>query len=369
MPPLDGVMLIVRLLVFLAGLALVVWTLISAMKTFVLPRGVNVWLTTFVFFIVGHLFRWRARRAASYEERDQIMALFAPLALLLMPVVVLALILVGYVGLYWALDMQPLYDVFKLSGSSLLTLGYASVDSWAFKILEFSEAMLGLILVALLIAYLPSMYSAFSRRETAVALLDAWAGSPPSAQEMISRAHRIGRMENLEELWSLWSVWFAEVEESHTSLAPLAFFRSPLPNRSWVTAAGAVLDGASLYLAAVDRQFDPRAAICIRSGFLAMRHVAGFFGFDYDPNPKPDDPISISREEFDAVWETWAANGVPLKADRDQAWGDFSGWRVNYDQVLLQLAAMTMAPYAPWSSDRSAIRSAKQNGRFLRGKK
>lgn len=365
----PSLMLFVRLLIFMAGLTVVVWAVISAVKTFVLPRGVNVWLTQFVFLIVGNLFRWRARRADSYEERDQIMALFAPLALLFMPAVVLALVLIGYIGLFWALEPQPLYDVFKLSGSSLLTLGYASADGWDFKIVEFSEAMLGLILVALLIAYLPSMYSAFSRRETAVALLGAWAGSPPSAQEMIARTHRIGRMENLEELWSLWSVWFAEVEESHTSLAPLAFFRSPLADRSWVTAAGAVLDGASLYLAAVDKPFDPRAAICIRSGYLALRHVAGFFGFDYDPHPNPDDRISISRAEFETVWKAWAAGGVPLKMDQDQAWRDFNGWRINYDDVLLQLAALTMAPYAPWSSDRSAIRSMPKNGRLQRGKK
>ncbi|MEJ2751059.1 MAG: hypothetical protein P8183_24610, partial [Anaerolineae bacterium] len=194
-----------------------------------------------------------------------------------------------------------------------------------------------------------------------------WAGSPPSAQTMITRAHRIGRMENLDELWSLWSVWFAEVEESHTSLAPLSFFRSPQLERSWVTAAGAVLDGASLYLAVVDRPFNPRAAICIRTGFLALRHVAGFFGFEYDPNPAPDDPISISRQEFDAVYDTLAAQDVPLKADREQSWRDFNGWRVNYDAVLLQLAALTMAPYAPWSSDRSAIRLPARFKRLQRG--
>jgi hypothetical protein len=295
------------------------------------------------------------------------MALYAPLALLLMPTVILTLVLIGYMGLFWALDMRPIYEVFKLSGSSLLTLGYASVDGWAFKILEFSEAMLGLILVALLIAYLPSMYSAFSKRETAVALLGAWAGSPPSAQEMIARTHRIGRMDNLDELWSLWSVWFAEVEESHTSLAPLSFFRSPHPDRSWVTAAGAVLDCASLFLAAVEGPFNPRAAICIRTGFLALRYVANFFQFEYDPDPAPDDPISISRQEFDEVCNDLAAQGVPIKQDRDQAWRDFSGWRINYDAVLLQLAALTMAPYAVWSSDRSAIRMPARLKRLNRG--
>ncbi len=354
------ILLVIRIIVFLAGLALVGWTLISAVKTFVLPRGVNVWLTRVVFRFMGGLFRLRARKAKSYESRDRIMALFAPLTLIVIPVVILTLVLIGYMAMFWALDMRSLYEAFKLSGSSLLTLGYASVDSWPFKLLEFSEAMLGLILVALLIAYLPSMYAAFSKREAAVALLGSWAGSPPSAQELLARTHRIGQVESLEELWSLWSVWFAEVEESHTSLAPLAFFRSPQPMRSWVTAAGAVLDGAALYLAAVERPFNPRAALCIRTGYLSLRHVAGFFGFAYDSNPSPDDPISISRDEFDAVYDDLTAQGLPLKLDRGQAWRDFAGWRVNYDAVLLQMAALTMAPYAPWSSDRSAIRPQKR---------
>jgi hypothetical protein len=76
--------------------------------------------------------------------------------------------------------------------------------------------------------------------------------------------------------------------------------------------------------------------------------------FSVTPNPHfPQDPISISRSEFDAVYDRLAAKGVPLKPDRDQAWLDFAGWRVNYDPVLLALADLTMAPPAPWSSDRS----------------
>jgi len=355
MPAAEIGLFIIRGGVFLFGVGIVGWTLISAIKTFVLPRGVNVWLTRVVFGGMGRLFRFRAARAGSYEGQDRVMALYAPLTLVMMPLVILSLILVGYTLLYWALDMRPLYEAFKLSGSSLLTLGYASEDTFWFKLAEFSEAMLGLILVALLIAYLPSMYAAFSKRESAVALLASYAGSPPTAQEMIARSHRIGRLDGLDELWSLWSVWFAEVEESHTSLAPLAFFRSPQPQRSWVTAAGAVLDGASLYLAVVERPFNARAAICIRTGYLALRHVAHFFNIEFDANPNPDDPISVSRAEFEAVCEALAAQSVPLKANMEQAWRDFAGWRVNYDTALLRLAALTMAPYAPWSSDRSII--------------
>ncbi len=348
-------MIFIRILVAIVGIYIVTGTLVSAIKTFVLPRGINVWLTRVVFLGIGFFFRWRARRSSSYEERDQIMALFAPFSLILMPIILLTLVLIGYMCLFWALDVRPVADVFKLSGSSLLTLGYASVDSIPSKILEFSEAMIGLILIALLIAYLPTMYAAFAKRETNVALLETRAGSPPSAVEMISRSYRTGELKNLREVWVSWQTWFAEVEESHTSLAVLTFFRSPQPSRSWVTAAGTVLDTAALILSTVDVPWAPPAAFCLRSGYLTLREIAKFFEIPFNPEPSPDDPICISRAEFDEVYDELARQNIPLKTDRDQAWHDFAGWRVNYDSTLLALAELTMAPYAPWSSDRSAV--------------
>lgn len=345
----------VRLLVLVVGILLVGFTLNSAIKTFILPRGVNVWLTRFVFRLVGSVFILRGRRA-DYARRDQIMAMFAPLTLFVLPIVLLLLVLVGYMGVFWALEPQPLTAVFTLSGSSLLTLGYASHDGFLFKAVEFSEAMIGLILVALLIAYLPTMYAAFAKRETAVALWETRAGSPPTVAEMVARSHRTNELHRLRDLWLGWQTWFAELEESHTSLAPLAFFRSPHPDRSWVVAAGNVLDSAAFILSTVDTEYAPQAAFCIRSGFIALRHIASFFGIPYHANPSPGDPISISRAEYDALCDTLQAQGVPLHADRDRTWVNFAGWRVNYDAVLLALATLTMAPYAEWISDRSAVK-------------
>ncbi|MCB9009771.1 MAG: hypothetical protein H6656_20795 [Ardenticatenaceae bacterium] len=343
-----------RTAVFLTGIFIIGGTLIAAIKTFILPRGVNVWLTRVVFRSIGFFFRLRVRRA-SYEERDRIMAFFPPLALFLMPMILLVLILLGYMLLFWALEPRPLPELFYLSGSSLLTLGYASVNTPASKILEFSEAMIGLVLIAMLIAYLPTMYSAFSRRETAVVLWESRAGSPPTVAEMVARSFRTGELERLRDVWIAWQTWFAELEESHTSLSPLVFFRSPQPQRSWITAAGSVMDSAAFILAVVDVPFDPQAAFCIRAGFLALRQIADFFKLPHEKNPARDMPISISRYEFDQECSKLVAQGVPLKPDREKAWRDFAGWRVNYDDVLLALAALTRAPYAPWISDRSAL--------------
>lgn len=350
-------MIVLRTAVSLIGIFIIGGTLIAAIKTFILPRGVNVWLTRVVFRAIGFFFRLRVKHA-NYEERDRIMAFFPPLALFLMPMILLVLILLGYIFLFWALEPRPFDELFFLSGSSLLTLGYASVNTTSSKLLEFSEAMIGLVLIAMLIAYLPTMYSAFSRRETAVVLWEARAGSPPTVAEMIARSHRTGELRRLRDVWLSWQSWFAELEESHTSLSPLVFFRSPQPQRSWITAAGNAMDSAAFILAAVDVRFEPQAAFCIRAGFLALRQIADFFKLPHEADPTPELPISISRHEFDKVYDELAAQQVPLKADRDQAWRDFAGWRVNYDDVLLALAALTRAPYAPWISDRSAVNRA-----------
>jgi hypothetical protein len=343
----------ISLLAFALGLALVMAVLNAAIRTFVLPRSARVWLTRWVFRGTHWIFRSRSRRAKSYEGRDQVMAMFAPTALFLLPLAWIILVTFGYTAMYWAVGVRPLFEAFRLSGSSLLTLGFAPADGLLQTLLAFSEATIGLALIALLIAYLPAIYSAFSRREAAVAMLEIRAGSPPSALTMLERAHRLDRLGYLGETWSHWERWFTEIEESHTSLTALVFLRSPQADRSWVTAAGTVLNAAALAASTLDVPRDVRADLCIRSGYLALRRIADYFSIPYNPSPAPDDPISISRLEFDQAYEQLSKSGLPLRTDRDAAWQDFRGWRVNYDTVLIALSALTMAPYAPWVSDRS----------------
>ena len=347
-------MTIIRILFFLLGFGLVAETLFSATRTFVLPRSANDPLTRVVFVTIWRVFRLRLRWVRDYAELDRIVALYAPISLLSLPSVWLALVLVGYVGMFWASGVPTWREAFLLSGSSLLTLGFASAGTLTQTTLVYSEAVVGLTLVALLIAYLPTMYSAFSRRELAVNLLEVRAGSPPSAVELILRFHRLKRFDHLHEFWETWEIWFADVEESHTSLAALVFFRSPRPAHSWVTASGAVLDSAALAASTLDLPRDAQMDLCLRAGYLALRHIADFFRIPYNRDPHyPADPISLTREEFDAACDRMAQSGVLLKPDRDQCWRDFAGWRVNYDAVLLALCGLTLAPYAPWSSDRA----------------
>src|SRR5688572_13916531 len=344
---------VIRYLVFALGLITVILTLSSALSTFVLPRAARSQLNRIVFGLLRRLIDFVVHFAKTYRRRDAIMAYYAPIGLMLLLPTWYILILVGYAAMYWSLGVGDLFAVFRLSGSSLFTLGFDISKTPVVTVFAFTEAMLGLMLVGLLIAYLPTMYSAFSRREQVVNMLEVRAGSPPSALEMLLRFNRIHGLDKLSEYWKTWEAWFADVEESHTTLPALVFFRSPRPENSWVTAAGTVLDSAAITLSAVEIPYEVSAALCIRGGFLTFRRIADYFDI---PNPQdphyPATPICIERHEFDEVLHQLAAAGLPLKANREQAWQDFAGWRVNYDRTLILLCGLVMAPPAAWSSDR-----------------
>ncbi len=339
----------------LVGVALVGWTLASAIKTVVVPRAFITILTRTHFVTLRKVFNLFARPSQPFERRDRVMALFAPVALVTLPATWVTMVMGGFGAIFWGSDVHPVSEAFVASGSSLLTLGFVRPPGTFRVILAFVEAGIGLGLVSLMISYLPTIYGAFSRREALVGMLEVRAGLPPSTAELLTRYSRIGWLDRIDEdVFERWESWFIDIEESHTSQPSLVFFRSPHPERSWITAAGCVLDTAAVVASTLDRQRDARCDVLIRTGFFALRRIADFFQIDYDPDPKPSDPISVTRAEYDQLCVELQALDIPLKADLDQAWRDFSGWRVNYDQVLIRLCAMTMAPPAKWSSDRAA---------------
>jgi hypothetical protein len=377
------VVVLARVLAGVAGAVIVLLTLGAAVRTVVLPRGVASTLTRTVFSAMRAVFVVRAGRAPSYERRDRVFAGYAPVSLLALLMTWLVLSYLGFAGLAWACGARTWRGALALSGSSLFTLGTTVPHGAPLSALTYSEAAIGLALLALLITYLPSLYNAFSRRETLVSKLEVRAGDPPSGAEMVWRAFAIQRPSVLMEAFRSWEDWFIDVEESHTSFSALIFFRSPLPSHSWVTAAGAVLDGAGLFASVIDfsRLTDEEALplavapsadglgglragdaevrrpaepqLLVRAGSLALRRIALFLGMAVPLEVSRDDPISVTRAEWDVAVERIVSSGAPVRPDRDAAWLDFAGWRVNYDQALVLLAARTMAPYAPWSSDRS----------------
>ena len=344
----------IKVFVFIAGLVVVALTVFSALSTFVLPRAARSQLNRLVFGVMRRVFEFILRFFPTYEQRDSIMAYYSILGVMMLVPVWYFLVAAGYAAMYWSLGVGDLYADFRFSGSSVFTLGFATSDNPIVTFLSFSEALIGLVLVALLMAYLPTMYAAFSRREQAVNMLEVRAGNPPNPYDMLSRFHRIHGLDKLGDLWKNWEIWFADLEESHTTLPALVFFRSPRADNSWVTSAGAVLDTAALTLSSIDIPNEMSAALCIRAGFIAFRRIADYFDITHPQNPTyPETPISVSRAEYDEVIHKLEAAGVPIKPDREKAWRDFAGWRVNYDRVLLVLCTLVMAPQVPWSSDRA----------------
>ena len=388
----TGLDVALRLAAGAVGTWMVVATVLSAVRTVVLPRGVVVRLTYLVFRLAGGLMGVlvRLRRLGGgdrYRRRDALLAMYAPISLLLLPAVWLTSVLAAFTLLYWAVGVRPLSTAFVTSGSALVTLGFERPDGLVALVLTFVEGGLAIAALALLlVTYLPTMYTAFIERERVVALLEVRAGSPPSGAEFLSRAAQTGWLTRLDETWLQWESWFVQLRQTHTALPMLAFFRSVQLRHSWVTSAGAVLDAAALLASVVDlsalsdadgvvqpgrrpaweglrTQPDedraqgthrwPEAEMCIRAGYVTLRTLAEFFGLDTDASEADGEPrISVGRDEFDAVCSDLQDAGVPLVSDHAAAWDDFVGWRVNYEASLLALARLTLAPAAPWSADR-----------------
>jgi len=347
---------IVDILTFTFGVVLVAGVIGSAVRSTILPRATQNRLSRWSILAVRFVFRLRAGRSSSYARRDRVMAMLGPVALLVLLFAWLVLLMIGFTAMFKAVAHVSLSRAIELSGSSVFTLGSTAPSDLGSDLLSYSEAGLGLLVVTLLITYLPSIYSSFSRRESGVSLLRVRAGDPPRAATMLVRYHRIEEPGyRLNALWQSWEGWFTDVEETHTTFPVLAFFRSPLPEQSWVTAAGTLLDAAGMWVSAIEHPLDPDAQLCIRAGTLALRRIATLYDVEFDPDPASTDPISVDRGEWETAFDELAAAGVDVVSDRDAAWTAWRGWRVNYDAVLLNLARLVEAPPAPWVSDRSPV--------------
>ena len=339
-------------IVFTIGALVALGTLLAAIQTVVVPRAERSLLIRFVYVGMGMLFSVLARRRKTYEARDALLARYAPTTLMVLPVVWATGVIYGFSLMFWALDVRPYREALTLSGWSLTTLGYRATTDFFTLALAGVEALIGLGIVAFLISFLPTMYGAFSTREATVARLEIRAGTPPTPEAMIILAHETGGLDDMEQTWTEWEHWFIHVEETHQTYPALAYFRSVRPERSWVTAAGCILDTAAIMLSTVTVPHSPAAPFMIRAGYVALRNIADFFAIDYDPDPMEMAPITVRRDEFYETYEALKNAGVPVVEDRERAWRDFAGWRVNYDNCLVGLASMISAPPGKWSTDR-----------------
>ncbi len=350
--------LIARWVAAFVGALLVLSAVGSVVGTLIVPRAVGGWLTRWVDRVVTGAF-WMATRAITdHRRRDRVLAGQAAAILLAQLAAWLGISLVGYGLLLWPFVTGGVTSAFTAAGSSLFTLGFAEPPGGVPAVIVFAAAATGLSIVALQIAYLPTLYAAFNRRETEVALLNARAGVPSWGPELLARTHYalgsgVSTIDTLPDLYARWERWAADVAESHTTYLPLVRFRSPRPLSSWVTALLAVLDSAALFLA-----LSPKSApvvparLCLRGGFLCFDRIARAMGIDVPDEPDPSGGISLTYQEFlDAVTRMRKVD-FPIERDPADAWPDFVGWRLNYERAAYAVAAAVDAVPALWSGPR-----------------
>lgn len=283
------------------------------------------------------------------------LALAAPVSLLAMLFTWLALFLLGFGLILWPLAAVPLADALRESGSSMLTLGFASTESVVPTVVDFVAATTGFTVIALLIAYLPTLYGSFNRRETLVTTLQSRAGAPAWGPELLARHQIVGLLDNFPDFFAEWERWAADVAESHVSYPVLVWFRSPHPLRSWVVGLLAVLDAAALHQSLNPSSAPSEARLCLRMGFTCLRDIATVVGIPYDPDPFPEDPIELTYEEFLGGIHRLEEVGFPMERTPEEAWPHFHGWRVNYESIAYALADRVVAPPAPWSGGRAHL--------------
>ena len=338
---------------FAIGVFIVVGTAGSVLRTLVVPRGLTSKLAVFV----GRKLTLRtllfvANRFDNYDMKDRILAISAPVSLLTLLSAWLMLLFAGYALMLWPFVDGPFPVALRESGSSLLTLGFAGTAATGATAVHFIAAASGLVVVALQIAYLPTLYGAFNRREMLVTMLQSRAGSPAWGPELLIRAHMVSLMESLPALYAEWERWAAEVAESHTTYPTLVWFRSPHPLRSWVVGLLAVLDSAALYLSLSPSRAPVEARLCIRMGFTALRDVASAVNVTFDPDPYPNQQIALTYEEYIGGVRKLQEVGFAMERTPEDAWQDFRGWRVNYESLCYALADATVAVPGPWSGPR-----------------
>ena len=323
-----------HIFVLLLGLVLYAAVLLDSFQTIILPRRpVARFRLTKLFYVatwtpltrIVHLIRDRRRR-------DQIYSYYGPLSLLLLFVVWAVSLVTAFAFIYFGLHTpfaDPLHpstpiarlrSCFYVSGSTLFTLGLGDVvpGNHATRFFIVMEAGTGLGFIALVIGYVPVLYSAFSTREMEVALLDARAGSPPTAGELLLRHHFEGGENALNRLLAAWERWSATMLETHISYPILCYYRSQHDNQSWLSALTAVLDACALLITAVQGPTQRQAQLTFAIGRHVLVDIGHVFHREKVEQRLRESAFTrLNDEEFSHLCDLLREGGVKLCGDID----------------------------------------------------
>jgi hypothetical protein len=360
-------MIIGHIAAVLFGIFLVLSVLISALETVVLPRDGFTKITRCVFAVADRVLvhKWGSR-----DSRANLRALYAPIALVSLPLVWMLSVTIGFSFIFWGINSGTSLESFKISGSSLFTLGFAEPNGGSRIWLTFVEATIGLGLVALLISYLPTIYAAHNEREKGISVLRPFAGTPPSPVDLLTNLQRLGTLDN-PELWRTAASWMLELDQTHTAFPALSYFPESSPGQSWVASVGCMLDGAALYLSASDFSTEESVSDEVKGPMMALAYglptlvrIGRSAGLPVPPPglladltaqaSEPAPPISLDRDEYMAALDRLSGLLHVPDDERERCWRRFAWIRSGYDQAVRGMAGLTSAPPAPWTTDRPA---------------
>lgn len=326
-------------------------------ETIVLPRKIDrrFRVTRYYYFATWATYGFWSERLVRRKRRSAFLSIFGPLSLLgLFSFWELTLIFT-FALMNWSIhsSFKPpngesinfLLELY-VSGTTMTTLGLGDVTprSPGARFTTVLEAGLGLALVALVISYLPALYQAFSRREMEISLLDARAGSPPSAMELLRRSTSRGRPEGLTKLLADWERWCAEIMESHISYPVLCYFRSQHTNQSWVTAITAILDTCALSVACLEHESTSQAHLT----FAMARHAVVDITQVFHKEPSRNMPERLAHEHFQSLCDDLRRYGLRLRP-QEEAWDQLQQLRQLYEPYVFTLGRHLRMDLAPWA--------------------
>jgi hypothetical protein len=339
-------------LVAIAGIVTILAIVWDAFEALVLPR------TASRSFRPARLFyriTWPAWRLLAHllggRRRENFLAIFGPLSFLLLMGCWAAGLVVGFAMVQWGVGLHLIvprgsggfWTDLYMSGTTLFTLGIGDVtpNGTLARALTVVEAGVGFGFLALVIGYLPVLYQGFSRREVNISLLDARAGSPPSAGELLLR--HAGDMPGLEALLRDWERWAAELMESHLSYPVLLYFRSQHEHQSWLGSLTAILDASALVMVGIDGGPARQA----RLTFAMARHAVVDLAQAIGTSPRAADPDRLPPEDFRSLRAHLVRNGVMLK-DGQMAETALVAFRDLYEPYVVSMAARLTLTLPPW---------------------
>jgi hypothetical protein len=335
-----------------AGFLIVAVVLWEAFETIILPRRVA---RRFRFTVLVYRATWFPWRAIAHlfrktKSRETFLSIYGPLSLLFLFAVWAAVIICGFGLLYYSNSIQdsthPTYArCVYLSGTTMFTLGIGDVvpHTRMEHVLVVIESGLGFGFLALILSYLPVIYQAFSRREVNIVLLDARAGSPPTAAELLRRHAGAHYAQDLESLLRDWERSSADILESHVSYPAVCYFRSQHNNESWLAALTAILDTSSLLLAFVDHVSVRQA----RLTFAMSRHSVVDLAQVFGQKPIQHSPDRLPPSELARLRALLTQSGFQLRDD-EESHKKLATLRAMYEPYLLTLSRFLYMEIPPW---------------------